>query len=360
VGNGCHAGGDGRANVVVRRRRAAPGGDRLRSRCKALPAGTTRLRRLSCSVSRADPCCDARQPDRSRNARRIARRASSSMEPTEYPRDVGLETRSALQRCCSETGRVPMHEPRRRRFGSKPPARRRSRSAPACRGRRVESVELTKRPRVRHGRWTRGLEGRRARDDYRRRCVRRHVVRDRRCGRAGVSRIEPHEGRANLSRVGGAHPRCWRVSQLSCVHPENPEIAGRQHRPRSPETLAGASARWTKERRRRCARPASNRSATGTGPVPPRSGGPTNRARNLNARRRHDDARIRDRLDVRRPASSPRRLSGDRAAIRASDSRQALSSPATTELYVDQGRSVFPEGYPASRTTWPGDRTRRR
>ena len=155
--------------------------------------------------------------------------------------------------------------------------------------------------------------------------------------------IEPGEAR-ELSRVGELIRRAAR-EQLRCAHPENADIAGVSI-VQIAEPWQGIGARDEERRRHRAgqARPLGD----GNGAVGAH-GGPA-RAR-ADAGRRRDDARVRDRLDVRRS----HRLRDDRRWLDAivPAIRGSAWITGVNELYVDDD-DPFPEGYLLS-DTWPGD-----
>ena len=153
--------------------------------------------------------------------------------------------------------------------------------------------------------------------------------------------IEPDEAR-DLS-LAGERIRAAAREQLPCVHPENPAIAG--------VSIVQLAEPWQGigkvSRNAVVVAPGRlDRSATGTG-LSARLA--VLHARGLMARRRRDDARLRDRLDLRRPdrRRGPRRRPRRRSSRR---SAAAPGSPGVTQLYVDPD-DPYPEGYLLS-DTW--------
>ena len=155
--------------------------------------------------------------------------------------------------------------------------------------------------------------------------------------------LEPHEARdLSPSASGSGSPRA--SSCRACI-------------PRTPRSPASASSRSPsrgrasarRRRTRSSSRPGRlDRSATGTG-LSARHGGAA-RAR-ADARRRRDDARVGDRLDVRRPHRRRDEVGGGRRSCPAI--RGSAWITGITQLYVDPD-DPFPEGYLLS-DTWPGD-----
>ena len=152
--------------------------------------------------------------------------------------------------------------------------------------------------------------------------------------------IEPHEAR-DLSLVG-ERIRVAAREQLPCVHPENPAIAGVSIvQLAEPWQGAGQVSRNAVV----VAPGGSTARQTGTG-----LSGPARRPARarLDGRRRRDDARVRDRLDLRRPHRRKARV-GDRPAI-VPAIRGSAWITGVTQLYVDPD-DPFPEGYLLS-DTW--------
>ena len=310
------------SRAVCSRRRARPCSircRRLRARrrpAEAAAARAARQRRLPRQpvVPATRPGCDA---------------GFIIMEPTEYPPMSGSNT-ICTATVLLETGMVADARARdgaaaggagRRRRGPRRLPRR------PLRERRVHERRLLRRPARRAAR------GRRAGHAHRRRRLRRHVVRDRRRGAPSASRSSPARRATSRWPASGSAPR--RASS-SLRPPREPRDRRRQHRP-DRRALAGGRRGHPKRRRRRAgaARPLGDRH----GPLGPDGRAP--RARADEAGRR-DDARLRDRLDVRRP-DRLRDDVGDRPAI-VPAIRGSAWITGISQLLLDP-TDPFPEGY---------------
>jgi len=332
---GCHAGGEV-GNVVVAGIEPPPGAT-VFEQMQALQRDDT-LRRFLLREPRGSVATHA-------NLIVPATRADCAagfiiMEPTEYPAMSGSNT-ICVATVLLETGRVPMREPETTLRLEAPAGVVEIRAV--CRDGRVESVELTNVPA-----FAAHLDARLEVDGLGTITVdvafggMWYAIAD--AAELGFA-IEPHEAR-ELSRVGELIRAAAR-EQLSCVHPENPEIAGVSI-VQIAEPWQGVGA--VTKNAVVVAPGRLDRSATGTGL--------SARMAVLHARglmrvgdtMTHASA-IGSTFDGRIVAET---TVGDRAAIVPAIRGSAFIT-GTTELYVDPD-DPFPEGYLLS-DTWPGDDT---
>ena len=261
------------------------------------------------------------------------------MEPTEYPAMSGSNT-ICVATVLLETGMVEMHEPETTLRLEAPAGVVEVRGARAGTG-ECESVELTNVPCF-ADRLDAALEV----DGLGTLTVdvafggMWYAIAD---AQALGFALEPAEAR-DLSLVG-ERIRAAAREQLPCAHPENPEIAG--------VSIVQIAEPWQGVG-------AVSKNAVVVAPGPARPLGDRHRALGAHGRaararadagRRRDDARLGDRLDVRRPdrrGDDRRRPAGDRARRSAA----APGSPGVTQVLVDP-TDPFPEGYLLS-DTWPG------
>ena len=265
------------------------------------------------------------------------------MEPTEYPAMSGSNT-ICVATVLLETGMVEMHEPETTR-ASRGPGRRR-RGDRALQGRQVRERRAHERAVLRRAHSTR-------RSRWKGSARSRSTSRSAACGTRSPTRARSasrsSRRRRATSRSSASGSALAAREQLPCVHPENPEIAG--------VSIVQIAEPWqgvgkVTKNAVVVAPGRLDRSATGTG-LSARMA--VLHARGRDARRRRDDARVGDRLDLRRPHRRARRRSaaGPRSSRR---SAAAPGSPASRRS-ARPDRPV-PGGLPASATPGPATTSR--